>query len=210
MIERKPVKRYSMTMDAKRWDSLSRRSRMLNTSNTAIINQLVEAYLNGPAKLPAAPAVEASAQSSQMIGGTYTAILERLQRIDSVLSIVKDNTQRAAVILEDDSSKLETVAADVDVMAAAFRRSPASKGQGVADRRQQQQPTQPRPMQQPQQTTQPPRQESSSAPTSYTFQSTTPAAPAPDKRDRLQQLAEARARNGFSFLPRQQEEGGTE
>ena len=203
MIERKPVKRYSMTMDAKRWDSLSRRSRMLNTSNTAIINQLVEAYLNGPAKLPAAPAVEASAQSSQMIGGTYTAILERLQRIDNVLSIVKDNTQRAAVILEDDSSKLETVAADVDIMAAAFRRSPASKGQGVADRRQQQQPTQPRPMQ-------PPKQESSSAPTSYTFQSATPAAPAPEKRDRLQQLAEARARNGFSFLPRQQEEGGAQ
>lgn len=121
------VKRYSLTMDGRRWEQLTRRAKALNTSNTALINQLVEVFLNGPTALPAMGTAAANPLSSEagmnMIGATYTDILNRLTTISRKVEEIRSDTALTNDILQDDGGKVEQISRDVATMAAAFRRS---------------------------------------------------------------------------------------
>ena len=200
--ERAAVKRYSLTMDGRRWDQLSRRARALNTSNTALINQLVEAYLNGPTALPtssSSPNPMTSEAGMNMIGATYTAILDRLTSINRKVDEIRADTSLANECLQDDGAKIEQTARDVATMAAAFRRS--RQGQQGQDNR----PTSYRPNPAPAPggrtiTKEITPTETISAYTSYP--TTAPASQESEttKRERLNRLAEATAANGGLFL----------
>lgn len=126
MTTKKPVKRYSLTMDGKRWDQLTRRARSLNTSNTALINQIIQAYLDAPigplTSNPTQAAAESGSAGISVIGSTYTDILERLNRINADLLAIKERTTDTADTVRTSAATLEEVAGDVAVMAAAFDR----------------------------------------------------------------------------------------
>lgn len=209
--ERAAVKRYSLTMDARRWEQLTRRARALNTSNTALINQLVEVYLNGPTALPAMGTATTAANplSSEagmnMIGATYTDILNRLTTISRKIEEIRSDTALTNDILQDDGGKVDQISRDVATMAAAFRRS--KQGQPGQERRP---PQEQRPAQERRSPFPPP------APGGLTITkeiSPTEAIsafvpyPAPTsqeseatKRERLNRLAEATAATGGTFL----------
>lgn len=148
------IKRYSLTMDGRRWDQLTRRAKALSTSNSALINQLVEAYLNGPTALPTSGAAGPNPMTSEagmnMIGATYTAILDRLQLISRKVEEIRQDTALTNECLQDDGAKIDQTARDVAAMAAAFRRS---KGQapGQGQQRRPAQPSRPRPAAAPEQ-----------------------------------------------------------
>ena len=126
--ERRAVKRYSLTMDGRRWEQLTRRAKALNTSNSALINQLVEVYLNGPTALPATGTATAAANpltseaGMNMIGATYTDILNRLTTISRKVDEIRSDTALTNDILQDDGGKVDQISRDVSIVAASFKR----------------------------------------------------------------------------------------